>query len=156
MPQDDTLCPDGLNEVIRLEIKAWASVDQVGHHLCHGPLLVSVKDVLVRLEIAVQQLQCSNIDIVFMLSSQTNAQTVSFNKEGMVGLVMFKITCKWNVSTVTSFCGLHIGILDWNLVITTKISFFIFETKTKYTKSATGPWMKPNIDFIPFSKRREE
>ena len=112
VPQDDALRPDGLDEVIRLEIKAWASVDQVGHHLCHGPLLVSVKDVLVRLEIAVQQLQCSNIDIVFMLSSQTNATTITFNKKGMVGLVMFKITCKWNLSTVTSFCrytGLELG-----------------------------------------------
>ena len=79
MPQDDTLRPDGLNEVFCLEVKAGASVDQVGHHLRHGPLLVSVKDVLVGLEIAVQQLQCSNIDIVFMLSSQTNAKTVSFN-----------------------------------------------------------------------------
>lgn len=87
VPQDDALRPDGLNEVFRLKIKAWASVDQVGHHLRHGPLLVSVKDVLVRLEIAVQQLQCSNIDIVFMLSSQTNAQTVSFNirKHGRFG-----------------------------------------------------------------------
>ena len=58
--QDDTLRPDGLNEVIRLKIKAGASVDQVGHHLRHSPLLVSVKDVLVRLKIAVQQLKRSN------------------------------------------------------------------------------------------------
>ena len=77
--EDDALRPDGLDEVFCLEIKAWASVDQVGHHLRHGPLLVSVKDVLVRLEIAVQQLQCSNIDTVFMLSSQTNVKTVTFN-----------------------------------------------------------------------------
>ena len=58
--QDDTLRPDSLDEVFRLEVKAGASIDQVSHHLRHGPLLVSVKDVLVRLEITVQQLKRSN------------------------------------------------------------------------------------------------
>ena len=73
--EDDALRPDGLNEVFRLKIKAWASVDQVGHHLCHGPLLVSVKDVLVRLEIAVQQLQCSN-----QCQNTSQVKRVTFNK----------------------------------------------------------------------------
>lgn len=53
MPKDDTLCSDRLHEVVCIKVKSRLLVNEVHHHLSHGSLLLSVKHMLVGLDITV-------------------------------------------------------------------------------------------------------
>lgn len=57
VPEDDTLSTNCLDEIVGIKVKTRPLVHQVRHDLCHGPLLVPVKDVLIGLKVTVKKLK---------------------------------------------------------------------------------------------------
>ena len=60
LSQNHTLCSVHLDKVVRRQIESRPLVDDVHHNLGYSSLLISVKHMVVRLHITVNQLKQSN------------------------------------------------------------------------------------------------